>query len=62
MLIQTPQGKCRIDDALVLCIDQHRTEGERTYITVYLFTGEQITGMLEQPEPVNDLVELRMAA
>ena len=62
MLIQTSQGKCRIDDALVLCIDRHRTEGERTYITVYLFTGEQITGMLEQPEPVNDLVELRMAA
>ena len=62
MLIQTSQGKCRIDDALVLCIDQHRAEGERTYITVYLFTGEQITGMLEQPEPVNDLVELRMAA
>jgi hypothetical protein len=62
MLIQTSQGKCRIDDALVLCIDQHRTEGERTYITVYLFTGEQITGMLEQSEPVTDLVELRMAA
>jgi hypothetical protein len=62
MLIQTCQGKCRIDDALVLCIDQHRTEGERTYVTVYLFTGEQITGMLEQSGPVDDIVESRLAA
>ena len=61
MLIRTPEGKRRVDDALVLCIDQHRTEGERVYVTAYLFTGEQITGMLEQLEPVDDLA-LRMAA
>jgi hypothetical protein len=63
MLIQTPEGKHRIDDALVLCVDQHRTESERSYVTVYLFTGEQITGMVvEQSEPVDILFESRMAA
>jgi hypothetical protein len=62
MLIQTPEGKRRVDDALVLCIDRHQTQGEHAYVTVYLFTGEQITGMVEQSEPVDDLVELRMAA
>ena len=62
MLIQTHEGKCQIDDALVLCIDQHLTQGEHAYVTVYLFTGEQITGIVEQSEPVDDLVELRLAA
>ena len=62
MLIQTPEGKCQIDDALVLCIDHHLTQGEHAYVTVYLFTGEQITGMVEQSEPVDDVVESRMAA
>jgi hypothetical protein len=36
MLIQTPECKCHIDDALVLCIDQHQTEGERVYVTAYV--------------------------
>jgi hypothetical protein len=62
MLIQTPEGKCRVDDALVLCIDQDLTRGECAYVTVYLFTGEQITGMVEQSEPLGDLIQLRMAA
>ena len=61
MLIQTPEGNCHIDDALVLCVDQHETEGERVYVTAYV-TGEQITGMMEQSEAVHDLVESRMAA
>jgi len=62
MLIQTPEGKRRIDDALVLCVDRHHTESERSYVTVYLFTGEQITGMVEQSEPVDSLFESRIAA
>jgi len=36
MLVQTPEGKLHIDDALVVCIDQHRTEGERVYVTAYV--------------------------
>ena len=62
MLIQTSEGNCHIDDALVLCIDQHLTQGEHVHVTVYLFTGEQITGMVEQSEPVDDIVESRKAA
>jgi hypothetical protein len=61
MLIQTPEGKRRVDEALVLCVDHHLSQGEHSYVTVFLFTGEQITGVVEQV-PVDDLVELRMAA
>jgi hypothetical protein len=61
MLIQTPEGKRRVDEALVLCIDHHLSQGEQSCVTVFLFTGEQITGVVEQV-PVDDLVELRMAA
>jgi hypothetical protein len=61
MLIQTPEGKRRVDDALVLCVDHHLSQGEQSCVTVFLFTGEQITGVVEQV-PVDDLVKLRMAA
>jgi hypothetical protein len=61
MLIQTPEGKRRVDEALVLCVDHHLSQGEQSWVTVFLFTGEQITGVVEQV-PVDDLVELRMAA
>jgi hypothetical protein len=47
MLIHTAEGKCCIDDDLVLCIDRHRGESERCTVTVYLLTGEQVTGILE---------------
>ncbi len=45
MLIQTAEGKRSIDDDLVLCIDRHRNEGERCMVTVYLVSGEQVTGI-----------------
>ena len=44
MLIQTPEGKRRVDEALVLCVDHHLSQGEQSCVTVFLFTGEQITG------------------
>ena len=47
MLIQTAEGKRSIDDDLVLCIDRHRNEGERCMVTVYLVSGEQVTGIWE---------------
>jgi hypothetical protein len=49
MLIQTAEGKRSIDEDLVVCIDRHRGEGERCTVTVYLITGEQVTGVLETP-------------
>ena len=54
MVIQTAQGKRSIDDDLVLCIDRHRNEGERCMVTVYLFSGEQVTGIWETTFPDYD--------
>jgi hypothetical protein len=45
MMIQTAEGKRSIDDDLVLCIDRHRNEGETCMVTVYLVSGEQVTGI-----------------
>jgi hypothetical protein len=61
MLVQTPEGKYPVYDALVLCIDRHRTQGECIYVTIYLLTEEQITGVVEESEPPDDF-EPRMAA
>jgi hypothetical protein len=46
MLIHTAEGKRSIDDDLVICIDRHRGENERCTVTVYLLSGEQVTGIL----------------
>jgi hypothetical protein len=54
MLIHTAEGKRSIDDDLVICIDRHRGENERCTVTVYLLSGEQVTGILEQPVPADD--------
>jgi hypothetical protein len=51
MLIHTAEGKRSIDDELVLCIDRHRGESERCTVTVYLLSGEQVTGILETALP-----------
>ena len=58
MLIQTAEGKRSIDENLVICIDRHRNEGERCMITVYLVSGEQVTGILETAIPDDDLPPL----
>jgi hypothetical protein len=54
MLIHTAEGKRSIDDALVLCIDRHRSETERCIVTLYLLSGEQVTGVLETTLPDED--------
>ena len=54
MLIHTAEGKRSIDDALVLCIDRHRGETERCIVTLYLLSGEQVTGVLETTLPDED--------
>ncbi|HET7851484.1 MAG TPA: hypothetical protein VFK91_01900 [Methyloceanibacter sp.] len=51
MLIHTAEGKRSIDEDLIVCIDRHRGESERCTVTVYLLTGEQVTGVLETPLP-----------
>ena len=54
MLIHTAEGKRSIDDDLVICIDRHRGENERCTVTVYLLSGEQVTGVLETTLPDED--------
>lgn len=54
MLIHTAEGKRSIEEDLVLCIDRHRGESERCTVTVYLLSGEQVTGILEQAMPPDD--------
>ena len=51
MLIHTAEGKRSIDEEIVLCIDRHRGESERCTVTVYLLSGEQVTGILETTLP-----------
>lgn len=61
MLIHTAEGKRSIEEDLVLCIDRHRGESERCTVTVYLLSGEQVTGILEQSMPPDD-ESLQLAA
>jgi hypothetical protein len=46
MLILTAEGTRSIDDALVLCMDGYRADDEHSYVTVYLLTGEQVSGIV----------------
>ena len=50
MLIHTAEGKRSIDDDLILYIDRHRGETERCTVTLYLLSGEQVTGPLAPTE------------
>jgi hypothetical protein len=62
MLIQTREGRLNIDEALVLCVDRHAVQGDHAYVTVFLFTGEQITGIVQLSEPVDNLEPAPLAA
>jgi hypothetical protein len=61
MLIQTKEGRLNVDEALVLCVDRHAVQGDHAYVTVFLFTGEQITGVVLS-EPVDNLEPAPLAA
>ena len=58
MLIHTAEGKRNIDDDLILYIDRHRGETERCTVTLYLLSGEQVTGLLETTLPEDDAPSL----
>ena len=51
---EKPSDKRSIDDDLVLCIDRHRNEGERCIVTVYLISGERVTGIFQAAIPDDD--------
>ena len=39
-----------------------RSKGTTAYVTVFLFTGEQITGIVQLSEPVDNLEPAPLAA
>ena len=53
-MIHTAEGKRSIDEDLAVCVDRHRGEIERCMVTVYLLTGEHVTGILESKLPDGD--------
>jgi hypothetical protein len=57
MLIQTREGRLNIDEA-VLCFDRHAVQGDHAYVTVFLFTGEQITGIVQLSDSADSLEPL----
>jgi hypothetical protein len=55
MRIITGEGKRNIDDARILRMDRPRTVGEHLLVTLYLITGERLTGIVEQKGPLSDI-------
>ena len=62
MRIITGEGKRYIADALILCMDRPRTVGEHLIVTLYLVTGEQVSGIVEQAAPLDNLESLPKVA
>jgi hypothetical protein len=48
--ILTTEGKRNINDALILRTDRPRIVAEHVLITVYLLTGERVTGVVDVAE------------
>jgi len=42
--------------------DRHNAQGEHAHVTVFLFTGEQITEIVHQSEPLDHLEPSPVAA
>jgi hypothetical protein len=47
----TAEGMRNIDDALIICTNRPRTVAEHLLVTVFLLTGEQVTGVVDVAEP-----------
>ena len=51
MQLLTAKGIRNIDDALIICTNRPRTVAEHLLVTVFLLTGEQVTGVVDVAEP-----------
>ena len=51
MRLLTAEGMRNIDDALIICTNRPRTVAEHLLVTVFLLTGEQVTGVVDVAEP-----------
>jgi hypothetical protein len=47
----TAEGMRNIDDALIICTNRPRTVAEHLLVTVFLLTGEQVTGVVDVAKP-----------
>jgi len=50
MLIVTEDGERIIHDDLILCMERPQTIGDHLVVTLYLLTGERITGVVGSVE------------
>ena len=47
----TAEGMRNIDDAWIICTNRPRSVAEHLLVTVFLLTGEQVTGVVDVAEP-----------
>ena len=52
MRLLTAEGMRNIDDALIICTNRPRTVAEHLLVTVFLLTGEQVTGVVDVAKPI----------
>ena len=52
MRLLTAEGMRNIDDALIICTNRPRTVAEHLLVTVFLRTGEQVTGVVDVAKPI----------
>jgi hypothetical protein len=50
MVLMTAEGRRNITESQILCVDRPRAVGEHLIVTLYLLSGEQITGVVEARE------------
>jgi len=58
MVIMTEEGKRNVNDDL--CMDRPQSVGEHLVVTLYLFTGERILGVVEHREPQSEQTSLEV--
>ena len=58
MLIITEEGKRIINDDLIVCMHRPQTIGNHLVVTLYLLTGERISGVVDCYEPEEDFESL----
>ena len=56
MVLLTAEGRRNISESQILCVDTPRPIGEHLFVTLYLLSGERITGVVE-PREASDCVE-----
>lgn len=51
MLLVTEEGRLNISESQILCVDRRNGIAGQPFVTLYLLTGEWISGVVEPREP-----------